>query len=254
MADIQLDAMDLEKHAIAIVRLHGAGSKQYASFLEKAKSTLIGATMQFPNFVPGDVKSSGRKKRTQRKPRNSVESTHEPADKISLSALESVPEDHRQQSSQLIPPARAYQRSYTVEPNKTTPKPNPMSLRRSQSLLVDAEQTTMDEQVAQQLQTLVREKAELIKENSRLKNENEGLKTLLEYARCEAMEEEPEEDYELSKEVLRVSGIQAWHPPELQSPTSFSSCGIMGSISSSEEKEPNTQTSDDGFSLPAIRT
>lgn len=96
-------------------------------------------------------------------------------------------------------------------------------LRRSHSELY-SEQSAMDEQVANQLQNLIREKAVLSEENCRLKNENEGLKALLEYATAEAVsEEDVDEDEDLIQNeedddnLIMTSEvnaeISAWHPP-----------------------------------------
>ena len=48
------------------------GSPEYASFLEEVQATLLGATLTFPEFIPGDIKnpSTGRKKKKQNKRRS----------------------------------------------------------------------------------------------------------------------------------------------------------------------------------------
>eukprot|EP00210_Caulerpa_lentillifera_P004752 g4536.t1 len=118
-------------------------------------------------------------------------------------------------------------------------------LRRTQSTF-PSEQVTMDEQVALQLQSLLREKAELLKENSRLRNENAGLHELLEYATCEATEDDgqySEQEELITKDSIRCSIIQAWHPTELIcAPDSASSFGVASS-SSTEEKEAHVAVS-----------
>jgi len=239
--------LDLETRASTLCRVYGAGSTEYASFLEEVNSTLLGATLALPKFIPGDIKSAAKtrkkKKQHRRKQQNEAQTTQ-------TTKLESVMEDGGTGMR-----GRQVVRSLTDGGNQTKSlKEHFRALRRSQSMFDDAEQSTMDEQVALQLQTLVREKAELIKENSRLKNENEGLKTLLEYATLEATAEDGEEsDCETTKEILRHPGIQAWHP-ELQSPTSFSSYCMLGSTSSSTEDKDQTQATDDTYHLARIRT
>lgn len=50
------------------------GSPEYASFLEEVTATLLGVTLTFPEFIPGDIKNSstskGRKKKKQNKRRS----------------------------------------------------------------------------------------------------------------------------------------------------------------------------------------
>lgn len=239
--------MDLETRALTLCRVYGAGSPEYASFLEEMNSTLLGATLTLPKFIPGDIKNAtkGRRKKKQHRRRSQQNDAQ--------TAAPQQTEDSTRNQWEI---ARPVVRSLTqTERDEKSLKDHLRALRRSQSMFDDAEQSTMDEQVALQLQNLVREKAELIKENSRLKNENEGLKTLLEYATLEATAEDGEEsEYETTKEILRHPGIQAWHPPELQSPTSFSSYCMLGSTSSSTEDKDQTQATDDTYHLARIRT
>jgi len=245
---------DLETRALTLCRVYGAGSPEYASFLEEVNSTLLGATLTLPKFIPGDIKNAakGRKKKKQNRRRSQQSDRAEIP--THTESVEDAPQPLTWETA--TTKARPVVRSLTQTPSQEKSlKEHLRALRRSQSMFDDAEQSTMDEQVALQLQTLVREKAELIKENSRLKNENEGLKTLLEYATLEATAEDGEEsEYETTKEILRHPGIQAWHPPELQSPTSFSSYGMLGSTSSSTEDKDQTQATDDTYHLARLRT
>lgn len=259
------DTTDLETRAVTLCRVYGAGSPEYASFLEEVNSTLLGATLTFPKFIPGDIKnaatSKGRKKKKQHKRRSQQNeaarmATAAEGRQNGAQKLERVDEEATRSHNWETAGAkgRNVQRSLTSPTKEKTLKEHFRALRRSVSMLDDAEQSTMDEQVALQLQTLVREKAELIKENSRLKNENEGLKTLLEYATLEATADDGEESEYETKEVLRRPGIQAWHPPEIQSPTSFSSYGMLGSTSSSTEDKDQTQVTEETYHLARIRT
>ena len=284
--------MDLETRAATLCRVYGAGSTEYSAFLEDVRSTTLGAMLDLPKFVPGDVKNGGASAKQRKKKKYSKRRSQETdvfrTTELSNAAFVAPPtanegpnlkpviaqplasveeeEDMEKRPSGMESEGwirnerkgRSMVRSYTQDPRRDrSARTDVRRLRRSQSSLDASEQITMDQQVALQLQTLVREKAELIKENSRLKNENEGLKTLLEYATCEATADDGEEsDYEMSKEVLRHPGIQAWHPPELQSPTSFSSYGMLGSTSSSNDDKDvpvASQASEDTYSLSNIR-
>lgn len=261
------DAFDVQTRALNLCRLYGAGSREYASFLEEVNSTLMGSMFELPKFVPGDIKNANaakhRKKKKQRHlipPRDVNTIPVVETQPVKAQPLEKINEEMRQswESTELERPFRSMQRSMTTDhrnPERNLQQ-NLRAMRRSHTTLGNAEQITMDEQVALQLQTLVREKAELIKENSRLKNENEGLKTLLEYATYEATVDDGEEsDFETSKEVLRnYAGIQAWHPPELLSPTSYSSYGMLGSTSSNDEKDVHGHIAEDVDELSHIRT
>lgn len=256
---------DLTLKAATLCRVYGAGSKQYAAFLEDVKGTLLGAVLDLPKFVPGDVKNIAKLRKKKKHHRHKPKTDVNTAPVNQIASLEKVPEEDKQEDKEIRQEANAdvdfsLQGPFvvrTVQRSQTTTERgserSTATLRRSQTMLGDAEQIAMDEQVAQQLQVLVREKAELIKENSRLKNENEGLKTLLEYATGDATVEDDESDYETNKETLRRPGIAAWHPPELMSPTSFSSYGILGSTSSNDDKEPQQQVADEAYHLAQLR-
>lgn len=111
-----------------------------------------------------------------------------------------------------------------VECNLSQERKNNESLRRKYRTLerqhsdLTTEQDTMNEQVALQLQHLLKEKAQLVQENNKLKAENDNLHVLLEYA---TVAPESDEDTELVAEKMAsqqqdghisLHGISAWHP------------------------------------------
>lgn len=247
---------DIVKQAFAICRSYGAGSEQYRLFLDEASASSIGEMLDLPKFVPGDIRTSIQSKKSKKRrqkmnrpplpktvgtkaglpPQQGVNKPQESEWKSS-SALVGRPEEQKLEVYNERP---VFSKSRTLVQRKTEPSSEEAArtLRRTQSTLPN-EQSAMDEQVALQLQSLLREKAELLKENSRLRNENAGLHELLEYATCEAAVDdgeasEQEETY--IKESMRRSGIQAWHPMSFYAPDSASSIGV-GSSSSTDEKE-----------------
>jgi len=264
------DGSEIEKHAVTICRTYGAGSEQYRVFLEDINASLLSEILDLPKFVPGDIKSSAKskknKKRRQRTNRPPLPKTPPPPPEVNKEeetesvvelpvlqesfpplqeALEVESEEPVLQES--FPPVQEtlevesekLTRTKTLSLNEVKNEEKELPVRRTYSTLPN-EQFAMDEQVALQLQSLLREKAELLKENSRLRNENSGLHELLEYATCEATEDDGEcSDHEefITKEAIRCSTIQAWHPPELlRTPDSVSSFGVRSS-SSTDDKD-----------------
>eukprot|EP00210_Caulerpa_lentillifera_P002541 g2438.t1 len=243
--------LDIEKQALFICRSYGAGSEQYRIFLDEINASSTDKTRELPKFVPGDIRTSTQTKKNRRRrqktnrpplpqtPQGETNKTEcSTPERTSPSSVDTPigaekPEVQNERPVMIKSRTRVSRKTENVEERAR-------ALRRTQSTF-PSEQFTMDEQVALQLQSLLREKAELLKENSRLKNENAGLHELLQYATCESTVDEGEcSDYEEMamglKDGIRYSGIQAWHPSEFYNPDSASSIGL-GSASSTDEKE-----------------
>ncbi|GMH36399.1 hypothetical protein BSKO_04267 [Bryopsis sp. KO-2023] len=137
-----------------------------------------------------------------------------------------------------------------VESNLSEERKHNESLQRKYSRLerhhsdLTSEQDTMNEQVALQLQHLLKEKALLMEENNKLKAENDGLQVLLEYA---TVIPESDDDTDLVADKvasqkdapISLHEISAWHP-SLGNPGS----GSEGASHFGDENDVQSPTSD----------